>query len=117
SASNILIFLSLCREVWDIAERAKGKSKDQTVKITPEIQSQAIRLVSETWLKKQEEFPGGAQRRDFVTRLGIGFRKAILADKGLIYPGHNGFSLLLEEYESNHGEHVRAFLDKATDFG
>lgn len=116
-ASNILIFLSLCREIWDIAERARTKSKDGTLKITPEFQSQAIRLVSETWLKKQDEFPGGAQRRDFITRLGIGFRKAILTDRGLIYPGHNGFSLLLEDYESPQGQSVRAFLDKAADFG
>ncbi|MDT3776693.1 hypothetical protein PJI16_03855 [Nitrospira sp. MA-1] len=117
SAPNILVFLSVCREIWDSSERAKAKHKSLEEKISPEIQTQAIRLVSEMWLKKQNAWPGGARRRDFIERLGIGIKSSILEDKGLVYPGHNGFSLLEEEIRSPEGEEVRRFLEDATDFG
>jgi hypothetical protein len=114
TGANILVFLSICREIWDIWARSRDAG-DISEKISAEKQSQAIRLVSESWMKKQEEFPGGKDRRDFVIRFGIGARKALLDDYGLAYPGHNGFSLLTEDYEA--ASDVTAFLDNATDFG
>jgi hypothetical protein len=117
SASNILIFLSLCREIWDIWERAQAKSGGTLRTIGPEIQSQAIRVVADSWLRGQESYPGGPERSEFITRLGIGIRRALLADKGLVYPGHTGFSLLKDDYESTRAKRIREFLDGATDFG
>lgn len=118
SGSNILVFITLCREIWDYWERAKAKAGSESADtINARIQSQAIWVVSDSWLKKQDEFPGGNRRRDFLTRLGIGIRKALLRDRGLVYPGHTGFSLLVDEYESSAGQPVRQFLDEATDFG
>lgn len=120
SASNVLVFLSLCREIWDINERSRRDDRstdDLDEVVSTDVQSQAIRVVAETWLRKQTEFPGGSRRKDFVTRLGIGIRKALLADKGLVYPGHNGFSLVVDEYEAEDAADVREFLENATDFG
>jgi hypothetical protein len=117
SGSNILVFVNLCREIWDIWERAQLKAGHPLKSITSEIQSQAIRVVADFWLQAQEQYPGGAERRDFITRLGIGIRKALLADRGLVYPGHTGFSLLNDEYDSKRAEKARHFLEEATDFG
>lgn len=120
SGSNILVFISLCREIWEVHERTfKGEhTVDVFAKpVPPIVQSQAIRVVSETWFGKQIEFPGGARRQDFVRRLGIGIRKGLLEDDALSNPGRNGFSLTMEEYESGEGRDVKEFLDTATDFG
>jgi hypothetical protein len=122
SGDNILVFLSLCKEIWDIHERARSTQPDVADGAVAEVigidvQTQAIRSVSESWLKKQGEFPDGSRRQDFIRRLGVGVRRALIADKGLIYPGHNGFSLLVEEYESDGAADVRKFLANAVDFG
>lgn len=117
SGDNILVFLSLCREIWHIRERVKAESEGQLEKFSIDVQAQAIRSVSESWLKKQTEFPGGSRRQDFVKRLAVGIRKGLEADSGLVYPGRNGFSLLEEEYESQGAQGIRDFLANATDFG
>jgi len=114
SAYNVLVFLSLCREIWDIHDRAGGTLKWRSIE--PEVQSQGIRIVSESWYAKQSEFPGGSRRQDFVRRLGIGIRRALLEDRGLSYPGHNGFSVAMDEYENSSAE-IRDFLEDAADFG
>jgi len=120
SGANVLIFISLCREIWEVHERtALSNAADEllTTRITPTAQSQAIRVVSELWYKKQVEFPGGARRQAFMRRLSIGIRKKLLDDRSLSNPGHNGFSLTIEEYESAGASEVKEFLDTATDFG
>ena len=117
SGYNITIFISLCREIWDSNERARSKRARGTGRISVDVQTEAIRRVSENWFNKIEEFSGGAKRQNFVARLGIGIKNALIADKGLVYPGHNGFSLLLEEYEQPEAAGVRHFLENARDFG
>ena len=118
SGYNITIFLSLCREIWDTNERAILKGTATTAAaISVDIQTDAIRKVAEGWYNKLTEFPEGGRRQDFIGRLGLGIRKALLADKGLVYPGHNGFSLLVEEYEKPEAAAVKAFLENARDFG
>lgn len=116
SGANILVFLGLCREIWDVWDRSRV-GREATRSISAEVQSHAIRIVSEAWLEKQTEFPGGATRKDFVIRLGIALRRALLDDKALSNPGHNGFSLLLEDYEGPDAAAVKAFLANACDFG
>ena len=117
SASNILVFINLCQEIWDHWERAHGTSKLPPERMSADIQSQAVRIVAESWLDKQEEFPRGATRKNFVVRLGIAMRKAMIEDRGLVYPGRTGFSLLEEDLEGEAGTEVRTCLEEATDFG
>jgi hypothetical protein len=119
TGGNILVFLSMCREIWDIWSRATAKSKREEVAetISPEVQSQAVWLVSNKWLDKIAEFPGGDERRKFIIKLGGAIRRALLADKGLVYPGHTGFSVLQDEYEDAKWKDVKAFLDEARDYG
>ena len=82
-----------------------------------DVQSQAIRIEADRWLQKQLQYPGGPQRYDFLIRLGTSFRKALLNDVTLSYPGHNGFSLSLEEYNRSDAADVHEFIENATDFG
>ena len=72
--------------------RAEARSDKRLNKFGVELQSQAIWSVAAAWLNKQDEFPGGSSRRRFIGRLGIGIRKTLLADKGLVYSGYTGFS-------------------------
>jgi len=118
SGYNITIFLNLCREIWDTNERAIAKgSTTADNPISVDIQTDAIRKVAEGWFNKLTEFPEGGRRQDFIGRLGLGIRKALLADKGLVYPGHNGFSLLIAEYDRSEAVPIKTFLENARDFG
>ena len=114
SGGNILIFINLCREIWDHWGRAEGTA-DATAKISADIQSQAVRIVASDWLNKQEETPRGATRRNFVVRLGIGMRAALMADRTLSYPGRTGFSLLRKELEEDPA--LDSFLEAAVEYG
>lgn len=115
SGSNILVFISLCREVWDHWDRAQSRAKRRDERMSADVQSQAVRIVASDWLEKQEEFPRGSTRKAFVVRLGIAMRKALIADEGLAYPGHTGFSLAEEDLRSD--DVVREFLEDAVDYG
>ena len=117
SGGNILVFLSLCREMWDLSQRSDANGRKDGMKFSAELQSQAVWSVATSWVRKQEEFPGGAERRRFITRLGIAMRKSLVADKKLSYPGHIGFSLTEEELKSPRGSRVEGFLDSAADYG
>ena len=115
SGSNILVFISLCREMWDHWERAQRGEGEAVEQISADLQSQAVRIVASGWLEKQEEFPRGSTRRAFIVRLGIGMRKALLGDRGLAYPGRTGFSLTEDELAGD--DFVRGFLEDAVDYG
>jgi hypothetical protein len=100
SGGNILVFLSLCREIWDLGQRAASKAGSSSTRFSAELQSQAIWSVSAAWVRKQEELPDGGARKRFITRFGVAVRKALIADK-LSYPGRTGFSIT-DEDEPNH---------------
>ncbi len=115
SASNILVFINLCREMWDHWQRASSTATAGSVRMTADLQSQAVRLVASTWLDKQRDHPNGSSRRSFVVRLGTAIRRTLIADKGLVYPGHTGFSLQEEDLRTD--DEVRRFLEAAVDYG
>ena len=115
SASNILVFISLCREIWDHWERAQAATAEAVGTMAADVQSQAVRIVANSWLEKQEEFPRGTTRKQFVVRLGVALRKGLIADKGLTYPGRTGFSLT--EDELGEDQVVKGFLQDAVDYG
>lgn len=115
SGGNILIFINLCREIWDHWSRAQRDSARAEGSIAVDIQSQAVRIVANDWLEKQKETPRGATRKAFVVRLGIGMRAALLEDRSLSYPGHTGFSLSEGELEDE--PQVSRFLETAAEYG
>ena len=116
SGANILVFINLCREIWDQWCRAGGEGDiSDSDPIPADIQSQAVRIVANEWLEKLEEFPDGATRRAFIVRLGSGIRVSLMNDRTLSYPGHTGFSLVEQELTTS--TDVHAFLEAAIEYG
>lgn len=115
SSPNILVFISLCREVWDHWERARSDPRGSNDRMSADVQSQAIRMVANRWLEKQDESPRGTTRRRFVVRLGVALRKALIGDRTLSYPGHTGFSLTEDDLAAD--RQMRCFLEDAVDYG
>jgi len=123
SGNNILIFVSLCQHIWDSFLRAQ-KTKQQNEKINPisdgipeEAQSIGILSASTHWHDKITETPGGHERKRFVDVLGKEFRRSLLEDQHMSYPGANGFSITNEELDLPSSERVRVLLQQAVDYG
>ena len=91
-------------------QRAASKIDSDPTQFSVELQSQAIWSVSASWVRKLEEFPGGAARRRFITRIGLAIRKGLIADKKLSYPGHTGFSLINDELDAPEARPVKDFV-------
>jgi hypothetical protein len=127
SASNVTLFLSICREVWDQWRRRSldeggpttnppRRSKEAVV--FWKSQAVAIDNVSKAWHRnfaRQPGRPGGDVRMRFVDTLGTWLRRGLLADLSMSYPGGNGFSLR----ESDLGKHepLKQLLEEAVGWG
>ena len=114
SGGNVLVFINLCREIWDHWDRVQTRTGTQITVISADLQSQAVRFVANVWLDKQRESPRGATRRDFVVRLGVALRKALIHDRSLSYPGGTGFSVVERDWTEDVA--VRTFLEGAVDY-
>lgn len=123
SGSNILFFVRICREVWDMWRRLNRDDKVQLQKGTNGIvprdsQFLAMHNVS---LKMHELFgaqpgrPAGNVRMRFVDELGSWMRSKLLDDKAMSNPGHNGFTLTRSELES--APQLRDLLNEAVGWG
>jgi hypothetical protein len=121
STPNISVFLSVCHEIWDAFLRAeRGKTPAKRVDplretIDRDVQSVGIETASKDWYTKIAELPNGHDRQRFVDVLGRKFRKGLLDDVEMSYPGYNGFSLAVEELDSV--PVLARFLCDATDYG
>jgi len=142
SGSNILVFVSICRQVWAAHIRAErdaelpgtpgeGRPTDDTAdepvrppaatavealpRIARVVQTVGIEEASRQRFEQLRELPGGAERQRFVETLGRQFRAALLNDRRMSYPGHNGFSVLVADLELYPA--LRDFLGRAVSFG
>lgn len=121
STGSTLVFVSMCQHIWDAFLRAqRGKpSKEQSNPvrdgINPRIQAIGIQTASTHWYMKMNERPDGTDRKRFVDILGRYFFTRLVNDSAMSYPGHNGFSLRVDELEFD--EIVNEFLRKAVDYG
>lgn len=124
STPSVLSFLSICQHIWDTrlrdfhskmsqSERPENTAPIEEISIN--LQTLGIYSASKQWVEKIDELPGGNKRRRFIENLGKYFRRKLLQDIKMTYPGHTGFSLKIEELEQN--PKVREFLQKATDYG
>lgn len=106
SASNIMLFISICSEIWDQWKRREGDDSNE-IALRRGIplfswKSQAVSIdnVSKNWHRnfaRQPGRPGGDVRMRFVDALGNMFRNRMLKDISMSYPGGNGFSLRISE--------------------
>jgi len=122
SGGNILIFLTICKEVWEAwsrAQRGKEEQSSEPSTALPEIdladQAVGIDAASNWWYSKIREHPGGAMRQRFLHILAGILRDRMLKDKAMSYPGHNGFSIRESELDTN--QEMSDFLNDAVDYG
>jgi hypothetical protein len=123
SGGNILIFVSICQHIWSAwasSNRDLLEADEGEIVATPEVEGslQAIGIqdASKHWYNKIKERTGRSkQRQRFIDRLGRLFRAEMLDDDHLSYPGHNGFSLRLEDLNSD--EMILQFLNECVNYG
>jgi hypothetical protein len=121
SGGNILIFIDLCQQVWSAGLRARKASRSTSERakelpsIDPSDQSVGIHYASLHWYQKITEQQGGDSRQRFVDELGALFRSSMLGDVAMSYPGHNGFSLRIDQLREH--SDIELFLNDCVDFG
>ncbi len=127
SASNITLFLSICREVWDQQQRRTKRDRDQRLQPSDQpdddtigwkVQAVAIDNVSKSWHRnfaRQPGRPGGDVRMRFVDEIGNWLRRRMLADSAMSYPGGNGFSL--RQSDLNKYPQLARLLEEAVGWG
>lgn len=115
--SNILVFLQLCRSIWDvwIRDTYNTEQTDNLPQFDIEIQSIGVIETSNAWYENISLEKGGRDRKIFINFLGSLFYKTIVEDIAMSNPGHYGFSLDVEELERD--PELRKFLNEATDYG
>lgn len=126
SGGNITVFLHICHRVWDsflknqssISESKKVNSFFNET-IDKNIQSSGILFASNEWFNKIPEEPGGNSRQSFVDRLGVKLNSLMMNDLSMSYPGGNGISLALNEFNSEAAvnKSVKDFFQDLVDFG
>jgi hypothetical protein len=122
-SAGTLVFLNICRHIWDTYLRTVDAEKsDEMIRnsllnngISVDIQNLGIMSASTQWFSKIREFSKGEEWSQFAENMGIFFRKKLLEDKKMSYPGHTGFSLSESDLRKN--EDIRKFLQDLTDYG
>ncbi|WP_144113004.1 hypothetical protein [Paraburkholderia sp. BCC1886] len=94
---NILAFMTICKTVWATWQRRNPGDADKRSalpRFSVDDQVIGITEASQIWFKKIQVGLEADQRTRLVTVLGGWFRRRMLEDQALSYPGHSGFSLL-----------------------
>lgn len=118
SGGNILAFIRICRHIWEVWIRDTINNENfelKLVRIDKQIQAIGIIEASHTWFDDLSQEKGGKHRKLFIHFLGSYFYKKMVEDLAMSNPGHNGFSLSIEEFEKN--TKVSSFLSEASDYG
>lgn len=126
SGANITVFLHVCHRIWDgfLKQQSSLDEKNRTDllnggEIKREIQQAAILFASNEWFRKLPEEPGGDERQRFVEELGKRLNADMMGDLAMRYPGGNGVSVTLAEFESKREDvtDLRRFMQEAVGFG
>ncbi|RCR69685.1 ORC-CDC6 family AAA ATPase [Larkinella punicea] len=116
AGGNILAFLSLCQQIWEVWMRDTKNQDDYSLpKLDYIIQTLGVLEASIKWYESISERKGGSDRKLFINYVGAKFYRSLIEDSRMSYPGHTGFSIALSELENN--PHVYKFLKEASDFG
>lgn len=126
SGGNITVFLHICHRIWDgfLKNESSLPEKRQTDllnggTIDRNIQDAGILFASNEWFKKLPEEPGGNARQGFVEKLGMRLNEDMMRDLRMAYPGGNGISITLTEFNSEAEEvyDLRSFIREAVGYG
>ncbi|MDU0342989.1 ORC-CDC6 family AAA ATPase [Bosea rubneri] len=117
SGGNILVFLSICQIIWDMAVQSNNLSDDTPAfPIDRRWQTVAIHKASEYWVGKiLQEFGNSGDRHKLIRYFGQMFSRSLLDDRRMSNPGHNGFSTKDSDLEKF--SKVKCILDEAGEFG
>lgn len=119
SGGNILVFVSLCQHIWSAwlrtIRREDVKSDNSIPRLDNTLQAVGIHEASTHWYNKLAEESGGTTRQRFVTIVANNLEKKLYDDDALSYPGANGFSLKISEFEKY--TPLKNFLNECVDYG
>ena len=126
SGGNITVFLHICHRIWDgflKNESSLPLSRRTDIlnggTIDRNIQAAGILFASNEWFNKLPEEPGGNARKSFVERLGTRLNDEMMRDLRMAYPGGNGISIALSEFndEATNVMELRSFIREAVGYG
>lgn len=126
SGGNITVFLHICHRIWDgflKNEASLPESKRTDILkggvIDRDIQAAGILFASNEWFNKLPEEPGGNSRKSFVEKLGMRLNEDMMRDLNMAYPGGNGISIAISEYDSDAEDvaELRGFIREAVGYG
>ncbi|MFM0504295.1 ORC-CDC6 family AAA ATPase [Paraburkholderia caffeinilytica] len=118
SGYNALVFISICRHIWQVAIRSDARSLQRQGPILIDFDTQATGIydASRSWAEKQiPRGMRGDERFRLVSTLGAHFRRTLIGDRAMSNPGKNGISLTLEDLE-DHAD-LKKLLAFSSDFG
>jgi len=104
AGSNILAFMTVCKCIWATWQRRNPKEADKRGALpTFALDDQVIGIIeaSQVWFKKIQVGLEADRRERLISSLGGWFRRRMLLDRALSYPGHSGFSLLASDLNAN----------------
>jgi len=117
SGGNILSFLSLCQHIWEVWMRDSRhvKVRSDLPELDHYIQTLGVLEASRKWFENIGSASAGKEIRLFILFIGSLFYRNLTDDERMSYPGWNGFSVVIEELESN--PKIDKFLKDAADRG
>jgi len=117
SGGNILSFLSLCQHIWEVWMRDNKYNigRPNLPQIDHNIQTLGVLEASRRWFESIGSVSEGKEIKLFILFIGSLFYKNLTDDSKMSYPGGNGFSIVVEELESNSA--IDKFLKDAADRG
>lgn len=119
SGGNTLGFITICKHVWQAWMRTAEFEVDLESKqglIPVQVQASGIFDASRMWVEKiSPQRYNGSTRQKIVLTLAHWFRRKLANDSSMSNPGHNGFSLALEDLARF--PDLEELLDLCCDFG
>jgi len=100
---NILPFMTICKTIWAAWIRNADEQSlacDSPPSIGMAEQTVGVLEASKIWLDKVGEGVSGERRKALVTNVGAWFYSRLRSDRSISYPGANGFSLLMQDFET-----------------
>lgn len=126
SGGNITVFLHICHRIWDgFLKSQSSLPLEKQIdllnggEIDRNIQDIGILTASNEWFKKLPEEPRGDSRQRFVGNLGTRLNGLMMNDLRMSYPGGNGISVALSEFQSDAEDVVQLhkFINDTVDYG
>ena len=105
AGENILVFILICKEIWECDARHKAAAKESAVEerlvpFTRLRQAEGIRDASRDWRGKIAESADGDTLQRFMDVLGQRLHAQLIDDRAMSYPGANGISLAVDDLKT-----------------